>query len=45
MQGRKLAHQLKDVSVAGLPVEQDTTGGHGVLGGGPLPGTHITTVG
>ena len=45
VQGRKLAHQLEDVSVAGEPVEQDTAGGHGVLGGGPLPGRHITTVG
>ena len=45
VQRRKLAHQLEDVSVAGEPVEQDTTGGHGVLGGGPLPGRHITTVG
>ena len=42
---RKLAHQLEDVSVAGEPVEQDTAGGHGVLGGRPLPGRHITTVG
>ena len=45
VQGHKLAHQLEDVSVAGEAVEQDTTGGHGVLGSGPLPGRHITTVG
>jgi hypothetical protein len=37
VQRGKLAHQLDDVSVAGEPVEQDTAGGHGVLGGGPLP--------
>jgi hypothetical protein len=34
VQGRKLAHQLDDVSAAGEPVEQDPTGGHGVLGAG-----------
>jgi hypothetical protein len=26
------------------PVEQDTTGGHGVLGGWPIPGRHTTKV-
>jgi hypothetical protein len=36
MQGRKLAHQVEDVSVAGQSVEQDTTGGHGILGGWPF---------
>ena len=45
VQGRKLAHQLGDVSVAGEPVEQDTVGGHGVLGSGALPGSHAPTVG
>jgi len=44
VQGRKLAHQREDVSVAGEPVEQDPAGGHGVLGSGPLPGRHSTTV-
>ena len=44
VQGRKLAHQLEDVSVAGEPVEQDPADGHGVLGSGPLPGRHIPTV-
>jgi hypothetical protein len=28
VQGRELAHQLEDVSIAGEPVEQDTAGGH-----------------
>ena len=44
VQGRKLAHLLEDVSVAGEPVEQDPAGGHRVPGNGPLPGRHITTV-
>jgi hypothetical protein len=44
VQKHKLAHQPGDVSVASEPVEQDTPGGHGVLGGGALPGRHITTV-
>ena len=44
VQGRKLAHQLEDVSVAGESVEQDPAGGHGVPGSGPLPGRHIPTV-
>lgn len=43
--GRKLAHQLEDVSVAGGPAGQDTAGGHGVLGGGPVPGRHTPAVG
>jgi len=34
VQGRKLAHQPGEVSVAGEPFEQDTPGGHGVLGVG-----------
>ena len=34
VQGRKLACQLGDVSVAGEPAERDTPGGHGVLGVG-----------
>ena len=34
--GRKLVHLLEDVSLAGEPVEQDTAGGHGVLGLGPF---------
>jgi hypothetical protein len=45
MQGRKFTQQLQDVKVAGEPVEQDTAGGHGVRGDGPLPGGHISTVG
>jgi len=45
VQRRKLAHQLEDVSFAGEPVEQDTADGHGVLGGGPVPGRHPPTVG
>jgi len=45
VQRRKLARQLKDVSVASKPVEQDPAGGHGVPGSGPLPGWHTTTVG
>ena len=45
VQGRKLAHQLEDASVAGEPVEQDTADGHGVLGGGPVPGRHTPTAG
>ena len=45
VQQRKLAHQLQDVSVAGEPVKQDPAGGPGVLGGRPLPGRHIPTVG
>ena len=44
VQGRKLAQQLSDVSVAGQAVEQDTTGSHGILGGRPLPARHVTTV-
>ena len=44
VQRRKLAHQLEDVSVAGQLVEQGLAGDHGVLGSGPLPGRHITTV-
>ena len=43
VQGRKLAHQPGDVSVAGEPAE-DMPGGHGVLRGRPLPGRHITAV-
>ena len=44
VQGRKLADQPEDVSVAGEPAEQGLAGGHGVLGDGPLPGRHIPTV-
>ena len=43
--GRKLAHQPGDVSVAGEPAGQDTAGGHGVLGVGPVPGRHTPAVG
>jgi hypothetical protein len=45
MQGRKFARQLEDVSVTGQSVEQGLASRHGVLGGGPLPSRHITTVG
>jgi hypothetical protein len=45
VQGRKLAQQLEDVSVAGEPGEQGLARGDGVLGDGPLPGRHIPTVG
>jgi hypothetical protein len=44
VQGRKLAYQLEDVRIAGEPIEQDTAGGRGVLGGGPVPGRHILTL-
>jgi hypothetical protein len=44
VQQSKLADQIEDVSVAGEPVEQDPAGGHGILGGRPLPGRHITTL-
>jgi hypothetical protein len=44
VQRRKLAQQLEDVSVAGEPVEQDTTGGHGILRGRPIPARNVTTV-
>jgi hypothetical protein len=45
VQGRKLAQQLEDVSVAGEPGEQGLARGDGVLGDGPLPGRHTPTVG
>src|ERR1700758_5208109 len=35
---------MEDVSGAGEPGEQDTAGVRGVLGSGPLPGRHTTTV-
>jgi hypothetical protein len=44
VQGRKSAQHLEDVSVAGEPVDQGTTGSHGVFGSRPLPGGHIATV-
>jgi hypothetical protein len=44
VQGRKSAQHLEDVSVAGEPVEQGTTGSHGVLRSRSLPAWHITTV-
>jgi hypothetical protein len=37
--------ELRDLSVAGEPVEQDPAGGPGVLAGRPLPGGHIPTAG
>jgi hypothetical protein len=44
VQGREPAQHLGDVSVAGEPVEQGTTGSCRVLGSWPLPAGHMTTV-
>jgi hypothetical protein len=40
----KPAQHLEDASVAGEPVEQGMTGGHGVLWSRSLPARHIATV-
>jgi hypothetical protein len=45
MQRRELTRQVKGVGVAGQAVEQDPSGGDGVFGREPFPGSHTEKTG